>query len=108
MEQAVIKKLAYLQSDDIFADDDVLETQDDDDSLLAAFNESIATKPVSAPLYKQPSAKEFYQTTQNTAQPKYTAQPPTPQSIEEHKQNIAARIAALRGISTPGDYLRKK
>ena len=30
------------------------------------------------------------------------------QNIQEHKQNIAAKIAALRGISVPSAYINKK
>ncbi|MBQ8482176.1 MAG: hypothetical protein IJ532_06555 [Alphaproteobacteria bacterium] len=105
MDNAVRKKLEYLQSDDVFTENGVTEMQGDI-SLMNAFNENMPSANI--PSYSQPSVKEFYQTAQNTPEPKRVSQAPIPQSIDEHKQNIAARIAALRGMSMAGDYLRKK
>jgi len=108
MSQAVAKKLAYLQSDDVFTSDVERGMQaKEDDSLLAAFGETI--QPANVPTYKQPSLENKpANATITTPQPRYVSQSPTEQTIAEHKQNIAARIAALRGISSPGDYLRRK
>lgn len=105
MNQAVAKKLAYLQSDDVFTEPTAQVSQDDN-SLLEAFSGS--AQPASISSYGQMSAKEFYQNQQSVPQPKYLGDTPTQNTIEEHKQNIAAKIAALRGISMPGDYLRQK
>lgn len=105
LNDAVKKKLEYLQSDDVFMEDGAIVMQGDN-SLMDAFSESMPS--VKAPAYVQPSVREVYQASQTTPEPQYISQPPTSQSINEHKQNIAARIAALRGMSMPGDYLRKK
>ncbi|MBR1600488.1 MAG: hypothetical protein IJ677_02795 [Alphaproteobacteria bacterium] len=104
MKEAIRRKLEYLQSDDVFTEKGENAAKDDN-SLMEAFSE-VELNVV--PSYTQPSARELYQLDQTTPQPQYASQPPTPQSIDEHKQNIAAKIAALRGISMPGDYLRKK
>lgn len=108
MSQAVAKKLAYLQSDDVFVEEgNEISTPREDDSLLAAFSETV--QPANIPTYNQPTAEELNKTSVSTAtQPRYVSQAPTEQSISNHKQNLAARIAALRGISSPGDYLRRK
>lgn len=105
MSQAVAKKLAYLQSDDVFTEPGTQVSQEDN-SLLEAFSGS--AQPTSVSSYSQMSAREFYQNQQSVPQPKYLGNAPTQHTIEEHKQNIAAKIAALRGISMPGDYLRQK
>lgn len=104
MSEAVANKLAYLQSDDVFTD--TSQTTQNDDSLLNAFMES--GQPVSVPAYNQPNVEEFYQNLQSTPQPTYSERTPTQETIERHKQNIAAKIAALRGMSMPGDYLHQK
>lgn len=105
MDQAVDKKLAYLKSDDVFTapDEPVLNN---DNSLWEAFSGEIS-KP-SVPMFNQPSPRELYQSIQSALQPKYVEEKPTQSTIEQHKQNIAAKIAALRGISMPGDYLRNR
>ena len=105
LSQAVAKKLAYLQSDDVFTDTEE-PTSLNDDSLMNAFAET--TAPTEIPAYTQPKAREFYIDPQTVAKPKYADSEPSDRSMEEHQQNIAAKIAALRGISLPGDYLRKK
>ena len=105
MSQAVARKLAYLQSDDVFTDT-TEPVSLNDDSLMNAFSET--SSPNVVPPYTQPKAQEFYTDPQSVITPKYADATPSPNSIEEHKQNIAAKIAALRGISMPGDYLRKK
>lgn len=105
LSQAVAKKLAYLQSDDVFTET-IEHVSLNDDSLMNAFSET--SSPTEIPAYTQPKAQEFYTDSQNLTQPKYVVREPTQDSIEEHTKSIAAKIAALRGISMPGDYLRKK
>ena len=105
MDLAVGKKLAYLQSDEVFTDT-IEHVSLGDDSLMNAF--SSESKPTSIPTYSQPKAQEFYTEVKSAITPKYAEQEPSSSSIEERKQNIAAKIAALRGISMPGDYLHKK
>lgn len=106
LSQAVAKKLAYLQSDDVFTDTADAPVSLNDESLMNAFSETAS--PTVVPSYTQPKAQEFYTDPQSVITPKYADATPSPDRIEEHKQNIAAKIAALRGISMPGDYLRKK
>lgn len=103
MDNAVKRKLKYLQSDDVFTEE--YATDESDISLMNAFGENMIS--IASPLYPQPSAREFYQSSKEKTEPKYVSEP-TSQSIDEHKQNIAAKIAALRGISMPGDYLKRK
>ena len=106
LEVAVQKKLEYLQGDDVFSIDNYAEYSDgalsEDDSLTNAFNTTIS--PQSAPMY-QNQVQETMREIQSTSQPRYAAEQPTADSIASHKQNIAAKIAALRGISMPGDYI---
>ena len=104
MDCAVKRKLEYLQSDDVFTEEYTTKVQDDI-SLMNAFSENMPS--INAPVYSQPSAREFYQSNQSRPEPKYVSEP-TSQSINEHKQNIAAKIAALRGMSMAGDYLKRK
>lgn len=104
MDKAIERKLAYLQSDDFAGDaEQLLQT---DDSLLNAFSTKI-NKP-NVLKYEQPSVRKLHQDTLSRPEPRYVTQEPTEDAIQEHKQNIAAKIAALRGISSPGDYLRRK
>lgn len=104
MDNAVKRKLEYLQSDDVFMEEYATKEQGDV-SLINAFSENMPS--INVPSYPQSSAREFYQTAQNRPEPKYISEP-TSQSIDTHKQNIAARIAALRGMSMAGDYLKRK
>ena len=104
MDTAVERKLAYLRSDDFAGDTEQLLQSDD--SLLNAF--SIKINKPNVLKYEQPSIRELHQNTLSKPEPKYVTQGPTEETIQEHKQNLAARIAALRGISSPGDYLRRK
>jgi len=107
MDKAVSQKLAYLQSDEVFTDGIEEETPQNDDSLLSAF--AMPSQPASVLQYQQqPSAREVITNNKPEYRPRYIENAPTEQSIEDHKQNIAAKIAALRGISMPGDYLRNK
>ena len=106
LSQAVTKKLAYLQSDDVFTDTANAPVSLNDNSLMNAFSETAS--PTAVPAYTQPKAQDFYAGLQSATAPQYADAQPSQDSIEEHKQNIAAKIAALRGISMPGDYLRKK
>ena len=101
LQTAVQKKLDYLQSDNVFADDTYRSVIEDnpmgDDSLANAFNSNTTAQPI--PAYK-PTLDDEYNT--------YSAPKASPErsQLEEHKHNIAARIAALRGISMPGDYIK--
>lgn len=107
LDRAVSKKLAYLQSDEVFTDGiDEEQIPQNDDSLLSAF--LMTSQPASVPQYKHQEIKEVVNNAQPNYRPRYIEQEPTSQSIEDHQQNIAAKIAALRGISMPGDYLRNK
>lgn len=104
LDKAVERKLAYLNSDDFAGDtEQLLQT---DDSLLNAFSTKI-NKP-NVLKYEQPNIRELHQNTLSKPEPKYVTQGPSEESMREHKQNIAAKIAALRGISSPGDYLRRR
>lgn len=108
MEKAVKNKLIYLQSDDVFNTENYAAYTDnlgEDDSLENAFSASVTTP--AKPMYQAPSPEEVRQM-QQAPQPSYAGEAPTQDSILSHKQNMAARIAALRGISMPGDYLRGK
>ena len=100
-DEAVKQKMVYLQSDDVFTiDENIYEAanNEQDNSLEDAFN-SNTTQP---PKYNRPEPE-------NVASGNFV-----PQSInrsytvEEYRQNIAAKIAALRGLSLPGDYMRRK
>lgn len=96
-EKAVQKKLEYLQSDNVFADmasDYYSNAPVTDSSLEDAFDYFSEAKPI--PAYREP------QENIDSAEPRNMA------SISERKQNIAARIAAMRGISMPGDYIDDK
>ena len=106
-DMAVQNKLEYLQSDDVFNVNDYAAYNDNsagDDSLENAFGSMyVAPTP---PVYQAPAPEEVKRM-QEAPQPTYAGNSaPTQSSISEHKQNIAAKIAALRGISMPGDYLR--
>lgn len=108
MSHAVQKKMTYLQSEDIFTDYmedysnqysgmDILSVED----AFATFADShsqhiedIKPRALNDVSYKSASTIKVEQA--------------TPETIQSHKQNIAAKIAALRGISMPGDYLNKK
>lgn len=98
---AVQRKLEYLKSDDVFSLDNVY--QQPEMSVEEAFQAFASAQP------QQPEERPQKL---NTAVPQQTASSPLGQASEEamnaHKQNIAARIAALRGISLPGDYAIKK
>ena len=108
LQQATQQKLAYLQSDEVFMDtpyavpNKTSELQDD--TLANAFAAGNIARNV--PVYSQPSMEDFNRM-QATPSPQYVSEQPTQQSIQTSKQNLAAKIAALRGISLPGDYLRK-
>ena len=110
IEKAVTDKLRYLQSDDVFNTDSYASYTGTgnsglDDSLESAFSSTTST-PI-PPMYQAPAPEEIRQM-QHAPEPSYAGEAPTPDSIANHKQNMAARIAALRGISMPGDYLRGK
>lgn len=106
LAQAVEAKLQCLQDNDVFLSDAYAEDIDnysDDDSLENAFNSTLSASSV--PMYQAPKMEEI-KNMQQTPQPSYIDEAPNADSINTHKQSIAAKIAALRGISMPGDYLR--
>lgn len=85
MAEAVRKKLAYLQGDDVFSVPNQQQTEVHFTDLLMMQNEP-----------KKISSK--------TVEPQNTAD-----KVAVHKQSVAAKIAALRGVSTmPGQYLNRK
>ena len=108
-EIAIQKKISYLQSDNVFSVDMYVDNDNADsmadDSLIEAFNSTVSAQ--SAPMYQVPVQETMTQI-EKTVQPQYVAETPTADSIKAHKQNIAAKIAALRGISMPGDYLKRR
>ena len=85
MAEAVKNNLAYLQSDDVFLNSDEQHSEPLFTDLLMTQGQpkKMPTKPV---------------------EPQSTAD-----KIATHKQSVAAKIAALRGVSTmPGEYLNRK
>ena len=85
MAEAVKNKLAYLQGDDVFLNSDEQHSEPLFTDLLMTQGQpkKMPTKPV---------------------EPQSTAD-----KIATHKQSVAAKIAALRGVSTmPGEYLNRK
>lgn len=102
LDAAVQKKLEYLQSDDVFSLDNAY--QQPEMSVEEAFQTFASAQP------QQP---EIRPQKLNTVDPQQQAVPSpfgqvSQDTMNAHKQNIAARIAALRGISLPGDYAMKK
>jgi hypothetical protein len=83
MSEAVNRKLAYLKGEKVFAIEDEETTQTFTDLLI---EEGKTTKP-------QPHIEPTEIT----------------DKIATHKQTVAEKIAALRGITaTPGQYLNRK
>ena len=85
MAEAVKNKLAYLQGDDVFLNSDEQHSEPLFTDLLMTQGQpkKMPTKPV---------------------EPQSTAD-----KVAVHKQSVAAKIAALRGVSTmPGEYLNRK
>ncbi|MBQ9270834.1 MAG: hypothetical protein IJ218_01020 [Alphaproteobacteria bacterium] len=109
LDIAAKRKLAYLQSDDVFTDTpETYESITDsltDTSLADAFASTISAHP--EPAY-QPQTQAYRNNANTHKVPQYATSNPSAETIASHKQNIAAKIAALRGISMPGDYLSKK
>lgn len=111
MDEAVQKKLDYLQSDDVFTDnpyaqdDDVDEAGLGDDSLMNAFGAGGSIAPT--PNYNHPPEAARPGQPQAAA-PHPQSAPAQPTSPASGGQSMAAKIAALRGISMPGDYLKRK
>ena len=98
---AVQKKLEYLKSDDVFSLDNVY--QQPEMSVEEAFQTFASAQPQQPEIrpqklntvpQQQTASSTFGQVSQDT--------------MNAQKQNMAARIAALRGISLPGDYAMKK
>ncbi len=85
MAEAVKNKLAYLQGDDVFSVPNQQQTEVHFTDLLMMQGQP-----------KKISSK--------TVEPQNTAD-----KVAVHKQSVAAKIAALRGVSTmPGEYLNRK
>ena len=102
--EAVQRKLAYLQSEDVFTDNPYPfesdgDSNNDDSALMSAFGGTSNIAP-STPAPSSATPRTISIPSAGNSEPAAPAQP----------QNMAARIAALRGISMPGDYLshRKK
>ena len=97
LENATQKKLAYLQSDNVFTmNNNDLEAEEipvTDSSLENAFSNFSVAEPL--PAYEEPKEADV-----NIAR--------DVSDIKKHKQNIAARIAAMKGFSMPEDYLGNK
>lgn len=115
MEEDVFKKLHYLMSDDVFSDNGNADYIDDADALQYAFQEQLASDMDFEPTNDIDILPGDYDYTasQNVSDTQsVTITAPTDENltdiIEDRKQNVAAKIAALRGISLPGDYLKKK
>lgn len=108
MNDAVQKKLAYLQSEDIFTDymDDYSSQYSGMDNLSVedAFETFAGARSHPAEEVKPRALNDVSYKPTSTLK----VEQATPETIQSHKQNIAAKIAALRGISVPGDYLDKK
>ncbi len=85
MNEAVKRKLAYLNGDDVFAADG--DTADED------FTELLRDDNMS------------FQSQQKIAEPMTTTN-----KITVHKQSLAEKIAALRGISSavPSEYINRR
>lgn len=104
---AVRKKLAYLQSNDVFTDyDEDAYSQPSSEYLSVedAFSTFADAKPYDIEDTKPKALNNGAYKPVSTIK----VEQPTTETIQSHKQNIAAKIAALRGVSMPGDYLNKK
>lgn len=102
MAEAVKRKLEYLQSEDVFTDNPYYPFENDsegDSELLSAFGGTTNVQPISPAPSPAPAGA-----------PRTLSVSPAGQSgaAPAQPQNMAARIAALRGISMPGDYLAHK
>ncbi|MBQ8670996.1 MAG: hypothetical protein IJ525_00565 [Alphaproteobacteria bacterium] len=136
--ESVRKKIEYLQSDEVFSVDEQDDFLPEEDlSLEAAFDLAMLNEPnvvkYDDPLsgarnqpmerrgstYSAPAASKQSTTPEsssvfdmfkenNIPTSVYVNTTPTQQSIKENRQSIAAKIAALRGISVPDNYLNKK
>lgn len=107
MKTAVAQKLAYLQSDDVFMTDDYVTpdfviAHGAEDDFAGAFGGGMSQA--------QRQSVAATSATSNIQSAQYHNTEPTQMtSFEEHKQSIAEKIAALRGIKTmPGEYLNNK
>lgn len=85
MPQAVADKLAYLKGNEVFA-------PSYDESLLNAF----AFTTTNRSQISTPQRRSVDETDRGLS------------TTDSKKQNIAAKIAALRGMSSAGGYLRRK
>ena len=96
---AVKNKLAYLNSDDVFKNDENNAIEMPDSKIEDAFDAFYKDNND----YVSPEPKNL-----NIAHSNMTSTQENQQSIQNNYQSISAKIAALRGISLPGDYLHKK
>lgn len=102
MTEAVQRKLEYLQSEEVFTDNPYYPFENDnegDSELLSAFGGNTNVQPPRPAQSPAPAAS-----------PRAIPVSPAGQSAAApaQPQNMAARIAALRGISMPGDYLARQ
>ncbi|MBQ7632525.1 MAG: hypothetical protein IJS88_00220 [Alphaproteobacteria bacterium] len=110
LDEAAQKKLDYLQSDDVFTDNQYVLEEDTnkeignkDDSLMNAFAATVNS--VAPHTQHQPQISEYHPQPATSSSQQQTNQP---SATASDSRSIAARIAALRGISMPGDYLKRK
>ena len=113
LDIAVQKKLEYLKSDDVFsADNNDFINDFSDDEKPDDYNMSVEdafTTFASAQSYNKID-EEPVGLNKIASRPlsEIREEQATSETINVHKKNIAAKIAALRGISMPGDYVLKK
>jgi hypothetical protein len=102
MKTAVAQKLAYLQGDDVFTTDDYVTPDlvvghEAEEDIAGAFG------GITPQTHRQSAASDVQ------PMPYHNTEPTQMTPFEEHKQSIAEKIAALRGIKTmPGEYLNNK
>lgn len=111
LDVAVQKKLDYLNSDDVFA----IETNSFDDltdeeqnlSIEDAFSAFASAQPHNTVDTVSPGLNRVPTRPTTSATSAQSTQPTEEKTVDTSKQSLAARIAALRGISMSGDYLKK-
>lgn len=107
MNEAVANKLKYLQSDDVFTDFDEEYAAENDD-FAAAFDMAGVDETVE----NSPDIVATFGDVVNLSSPNLnnslSNKDEGTQQTQKSQQSIVARIAALRGISFPGDKLPRK
>lgn len=107
MNDAVQKKLAYLQSDDVFTDYDENEYAQYSSAENMSVEDAFSTLMDNQSGYQEAETPRALNNGTYKPVASINVETATMENIKAHKQNIAAKIAALRGISLPGDYLDK-